>query len=117
MAQNQELRIQSTTPSAPSSSSVIKTYVDASGILMAINSNGTTYQVGTQVVNTIAMLGQTVPTGLSVLLGGAGIAVTGIRYGGTGSANLNTFLGAPNGFLPFIDASGQSIAIPYYTRS
>lgn len=116
MAQNQELRVQSSTPSTPSSS-VVKLYVNNSGILHMLNSNGTAYQVGTQSVNSISMLGQTTTTGLGVFLGGAGIAVTGIFIGSTGNSLRTMYLGNPAGFLPVTGPSGENWAIPAYVRA
>lgn len=117
MAKTKDLRVQSSTPSSPSAG-VVALYANNSGILHIVNSAGTTYQVGGQVVNNIAMLNQTVSTGYAFLRDSvANNGVTGIFYGGTGNQTVATLLGAPASFIPIVGPSGQLWAIPVYVRS
>lgn len=112
-----DFRIQTTQPDSPSAG-VVGIYSNSSGILIAKNEYGTTYQVGTQSTGNIAMAGQTVATGFGYFPSNVlPNAVTGVFYGSTGTYKVPTLLGTPAGFLPFIGPSGELIAIPYFTRS
>ncbi len=68
MSQNKDLRKQSSTPTAPSTSEVVTYYVNSSGSLHLVNSAGTVYPANTFVTSSVSNSGQA---------GGAAGAITG----------------------------------------
>lgn len=68
MAQSKDLRKQSSTPSSPDSTEVVKYYVNSSGSLHLVNSAGSVYPANTFVTSNVSNSGQA---------GGAAGAITG----------------------------------------
>lgn len=96
-----DLRIQSTTPSAPATN-VVGIYANANGVLTSINSAGVLSQVGTTYTGFSATT--VVQTGVST-------AHTGIVIG----RGPNTYvLGTPEVFLP-VTINGSGLLIPAYS--
>jgi hypothetical protein len=58
MAQNKDLRKQSSVPTTPSESAVVTYYANASGSLHLVNSAGTIYPVNTFVTSNVSNSGQ-----------------------------------------------------------
>jgi hypothetical protein len=102
-----DFRIQTTAPGAPSSSSVIGVYADASGVLISKTSAGVTAQVGSQFLGTYL--------NTAVVSGGTSCLGTGAYWGPTvGTANPATGLAVPNKWLQ-VDISGTKYAVPAYS--
>jgi hypothetical protein len=101
-----DLRIQTTAPDAPSSSSVIGLYADASGVLVTKTSAGVVTRVGSSVLSNY---GNT-----QIVTGGASRLVTGVYFGpDVGGVGLGTGLGLPSTWLNFT-VSGTTYGVPAY---
>ena len=100
---NADFRIQTSAPSAPSSSSVQLVYADASGRLISENSAGALFQVGASYTGSVGMAA--IATGIATFVTGTTVGATG--YSITG-------LSAPNLWLPVIGPNNQRLAIPAY---
>ena len=120
MAQNQDLRKQSSTPTTPTDTDKVVLYANASGQIAVVNSDGTVLSVGGQFVQNIGMAGVTVTaTGVTNIIAGTPFTISGNFYGSTGVAgtlsNKPVFLAAPTHWLIAVGPSGESLAIPSYT--
>jgi hypothetical protein len=94
MAQNKQLRYQSSTPSTPDAS-IATYYVNTSGILHFVNPNGTVYQANQLWANNVSMLGQApinIPSQTGILTGAVA-------------------------FLPIVGPSGEAYCFPVYRRA
>ena len=101
-----DFRIQTTAPDAPSSSSVIGVYADASGVLISKTSAGVTAQVGSQFLGTYL--------NTAIVTGGASYLGTGTYWGpDVGVLAKATGLAVPSKWLQ-VDISGTKYAVPAY---
>lgn len=114
MARSKEFRFQPSNPGTPSETGVSRYYAGLSGELKFVTDAGSVYDHSAFYVTTNAA--SAVTTGTSAFVGGAGIAVTGIAFGTTGSFTRTSFLGAPNAWVS-VNISGATYSIPAYTRS
>lgn len=89
-----DLRIQTTTPDVPTTSSVVGVYADPSGVLVSLNAAGTRYNVGQVFTGSAANLGFSPSASLSVGITGA---LTGAAI-----------------FLRVVGPSGQDFGIPVW---
>lgn len=108
MAQNIDLRVQSTPPTTPTSSSVVSLYVNSTSGVVAQNSDGGLQWVGGRLTGTLAL--SAIKTGGAATLG-TGIIFT--AFTGAGAAN-QTGLGLPLYFIPFLSSDGTTVGIPAY---
>lgn len=105
MAQNIELREQTTVPT--SSAGIQKLYVNSSGILCMISGAGAQVVVGQRwVANCVVPTGGTPPPS-----GGALPAMS------CAAGNSGLYLGQPTNWIPVNGPSGETWGLPCYTRS
>lgn len=118
MAQNIDLRKQSSVPTTPSSTDKVTIYANASGQLNFVNSDGTVSPLAGAFTQNISQAAGTITSG--VIQGSVSVAGTpsGAYYGITGSSALGNklplFLGAPNEWLVAVGSSGQKLVVPGY---
>jgi len=120
MAQNKDLRKQTSVPTTPADADKVVLYANASGQLNIVNSNGTVTSAAGAFSQNISQAAGTITTG--VLLRAQSVAlgnISGAFYGTTGSSALGNsvpiFLGVPNQWLVAVGSSGQKLVIPAYT--
>jgi hypothetical protein len=113
MAQTKDLRLRATVADTPDAG-VARFYADSNGVLKVVTPAGTVYDAAGFYATTNAV--GVVASGTSVFLGGAGMAVTGIAFGTTGSFIRNSFLGAPNAWVS-VNISGTAYSVPAYART
>ena len=113
MAQNKDLRFQSTTPSTPGAS-VARYYAGTSGELKFVAPNGTVYDAQSFYVTTNANGVVTLTSG--TFRDSAGHLSSGYFYGTTGTKIIQTALGEPNAWIS-VNVSGATYSVPAYTRS
>lgn len=102
MAQIQDFRKQSGTPTTPDTSSVVGLYVDSNGSFISLDSAGVKKQVGGQITGGLPS---------SAIATGLGTVLTGVTYG-TVSTNRPA-LGTPDFWMPVF--SGANVfAVPAY---
>ena len=107
MAQCQDLRVLSTAPTLPTSSSVVSLYANSTSGLVLQGIDGVPRWIGGVVSGTLPLT--------AVASGGISSLNTGVIFtSSTGTAN-QTGLAAPKGWLPFILSDGSTAAVPYYT--
>jgi hypothetical protein len=99
-----DFRIQTTPPDAPSSSSVIGVYANASGVLVSHTSAGVINQVGAVFTGSSSAIANT---------GGAARLFTGVTFGGNGSATA-TGLANPAIWLG-VQINGSQYYLPAYS--
>jgi len=108
-----DFRIQSTSPDSPVTN-VLGVYVNSSGILVTKTSAGVIAQLGAQYTGAVAQVA--VATGVVVNDGDNLGLSTGVYFGvNNGSAQQQTGLGTPVGWLPVVGPAGQNWVIPAYS--
>jgi hypothetical protein len=115
MAQTKDLRNRSTTPDTPDAG-VTRYWANSSGILRFTNSAGTSFDANSFFPTVSSYT--TITTGAGVFGGAtAALSVTGIAFGSTGAFTKTAYLGAPAGWIAVTGPSGESWALPAFTRS
>ncbi|SRR3990167_3741746 len=106
MAQNVDLRVLSTAPTTPTTSSVVSLYANSTSGVVIHGTQAIPIWVGGVVSGTIPLT--------AIRSGGISTLNTGVIFtAATGSAN-QTGLGTPGGFLPFLLSDGTMVGVPYF---
>lgn len=108
MAQCQDLRVLSTPPTTPTSSSVVSLYANSTSGLVLQNSAGGLQWIGGQLTGSLPL--SAIRTGGAATLG-TGIIFT--AFTGAGAAN-QTGLGLCSFFVPFVGSDGLTYGVPAY---
>ena len=112
MAQNRDFRVLTTAPTTPTSSSVVSMYVNAtSGIVIQDVAGGQTW-IGGRMTGSLGIS--------AVRTGGGGFAQ--LSTGGLGQVfftaftgtSIQTGMGQPSFFVPFLGSDGLTYGVPAY---
>jgi len=109
MAQNIDLRVQSTPPTTPTSSSVVSLYVNSTSGVVAQNSAGGLQWIGGQLTGTLALSAMK-SGGLQTL----GTGLNSVIFSAHTGAGISTGLGLPSFFAPFLGSDGLVYGAPMY---